>query len=263
MVLSVFEVGAIGLMVPGAGLVDAGFLVLAAVGLFVAGVVKGASGLGYSSCALPFLAAAVGLKTAIVLVVIPAMVSNIAVTWTAGHFMETVRRFWPFYVATLPGIWIGIQSLAVVDQRSAEIVLGLLIATYAVIALARPPVSMPATYERPLQWPAGLMNGYFTGLTGSQVLPLLPYMMALKLDAARMVQAVNLSVIVASAFMAIALMSSGLMTLPGAGMSIAAIVPAMAGIAVGVRIRKQLPLAHYRTVVLVILGLLGVGLVLR
>lgn len=53
------------------------------------------------------------------------------------------------------------------------------------------------------------------------------------------------------------------MTLPGAGMSIAAIVPAMAGIAVGVRIRKQLPLAHYRTVVLVILGLLGVGLILR
>ena len=111
--------------------------------------------------------------------------------------------------------------------------------------------------------PAGLLNGFFTGLTGSQVLPLLPYMLSLQLTASQMVQAVNLSVIVASGFMAVALYSSGLMTLPGAGLSIAAIVPAMAGIYLGVRIREQLPLAHYRTIVLVILALLGVGLIVR
>ncbi len=150
-----------------------------------------------------------------------------------------------------------------VDQRSAEIVLGLLIAVYAAISLARPPMAMPTSFERPLQWPAGLMNGYFTGLTGSQVLPLLPYMLSLKLDAGRMVQAVNLSVIVASGFMAIALFSAGLMTVPGFGLSMVAIMPAMAGIAIGVKIRERLPLTHYRTIVLVILGVLGMGLVLR
>ncbi len=86
MALSAIEVGSVVLFVQGWSIAELGFLIIAGVGLFVAGVVKGASGLGYSSCALPFLTAAVGLKTAIVLVVIPAMVSNIAVTWSAGHF---------------------------------------------------------------------------------------------------------------------------------------------------------------------------------
>lgn len=244
-------------------LVDGGFLIIATLGLFVAGVVKGASGLGYSSCALPFLAAAVGLKAAIVLVVIPAMVSNIAVTWSAGHFRESISRFWPFYLATLPGIWLGIESLSSVDQRFAEIVLGVIIVVYALIAVTQPPVYMPNGWERPVQMPAGLLNGFLTGLTGSQVLPLLPYMLSLHLTRAQMVQAVNISVIVASGFMALALFGAGLMTLPDAGLSIAAVIPAMIGTYLGVQIREQIPMTHYRTIVLVILALLGLGLVFR
>ena len=43
-------------------------LALAGLGLFLAGIVKGATGLGYSSCALPFLVSAIGLKPAMALV---------------------------------------------------------------------------------------------------------------------------------------------------------------------------------------------------
>ncbi|MEJ2118556.1 MAG: sulfite exporter TauE/SafE family protein, partial [Alphaproteobacteria bacterium] len=67
-------------------------ITIAILGLFVAGVVKGSTGLGYSSCALPFLATAVGLKTAIILVVAPAMMANVAVMWSAGYFRETLHK---------------------------------------------------------------------------------------------------------------------------------------------------------------------------
>ena len=43
-------------------------IALGAMGLFLAGFVKGATGLGYSTCALPFLVAAIGLRSAIVIV---------------------------------------------------------------------------------------------------------------------------------------------------------------------------------------------------
>ena len=61
-------------------------LALAALGLFLAGVVKGTTGLGYSSpCALPFLVSAIGLKAAIVVVgVIPAILSNVMVMSTTS-----------------------------------------------------------------------------------------------------------------------------------------------------------------------------------
>ena len=49
----------------------------------------------------------------------------------------------------------------------------------------------------------GLLNGALTGFTGSQVMPLMPYMLALNLEPALFVQAVNIAVVVASAFLGI------------------------------------------------------------
>lgn len=237
-------------------------IALATLGLFLAGIVKGATGLGYSSCALPFLAAAVGLKGAIVLVVIPAMASNLTLMWSAGHFRETLARFNYFYLCTIPGVCVGIFALTWIDQRIAEIMLGVLIIGYSFYSAFRPPLFLAERFQRPLQIPAGFLNGLFTGMTGSQVLPLLPYMLSLKLDPDRFVQAVNISVALSAAIMVIVLLISGLMTWPGFFMSILYIVPAMAGITIGTRIRRLIPAANFRGVVLFILAILGLFLII-
>ena len=88
-------------------------------GLFLAGFVKGATGLGYSTCALPFLVAAIGLRSAIVIVPIPAMAANIGLLFGAGHIKETLHRFWIFYAASIPGIFYGTTLLTRVDQAPA------------------------------------------------------------------------------------------------------------------------------------------------
>jgi hypothetical protein len=43
---------------------DVNLIVVAVSGFFFAGIIKGATGIGYSSCALPFLVASLGLKEA-------------------------------------------------------------------------------------------------------------------------------------------------------------------------------------------------------
>jgi uncharacterized membrane protein YfcA len=96
---------------------DVNLIVTAVSGLFFAGIIKGATGIGYSSCALPFLVASLGLKEAIVLVVAPAMASNVAVLFTTGSLKHSLRKFWPLYVATLPGILFGVFLLTWVDKR--------------------------------------------------------------------------------------------------------------------------------------------------
>ena len=78
-----------------------------------------------------------------------------------------------------------------------------------------------------------------------------------------MVQAVNLAVTIASGFMTLALLQSGLMSVPSLGVSVAAIIPAMAGIYLGTRARELIPVAHFRSVVLVVLGVLGLLLIAR
>lgn len=242
---------------------DATLLATAVVGLFAAGIVKGATGLGYSSCALPFLVAAIGLKPAMALIIIPALATNVSVAFSAGHFREIARRFAPLYVAMLPGIALGLGLLVYIDARVAVTMLGIVIIGYAVLALTKPRLALSKSAAAVLQVPAGLLNGVITGLTGSQVMPLFPYMMALDLDNDRLVQAINMAVLLASSILAAGLVVAGIMTLEIMLLSLAAVAPALAGCEIGSRARARIPAQRFRSIVLVVLLLMGVLLMVR
>lgn len=242
---------------------DWALLLVAGLGLFLAGIVKGATGLGYSSCALPFLVAAIGLKPAMALVIVPAMATNISVAFTAGHFTEIARRFSTLYMAMLPGIAVGVSMLVWVAQSMAVRTLGLIVMAYVVVTLLRPQFSLSPAFERALQLPTGFANGVLTGLTGSQVMPLFPYMMALDLDPNRLVQAINLAVSLASVSLAIGLFSAGILTPQLIVASTLAIAPAIAGVEIGTRVRRHIPAAQFRLVVLYVLLASGFLLLIR
>lgn len=61
-------------------------ILIIACAYLVAAFVKGATGLGFSTSALPILALGLGLKSAMPLVIIPSLVSNAIVMMQAGHF---------------------------------------------------------------------------------------------------------------------------------------------------------------------------------
>lgn len=242
---------------------DPVLLAVAAFGLFFAGVVKGTTGIGYSSCALPFLVPVVGLQTAIVLIVMPAILSNVFVALNAGHFREIVTRFWPLYLATPIGIVIGVAFLSSIDQRLAIAVLGFVIVAYAAISLAQPNLSLREPWDRILNAPVGFFTGLLTGLTGSQVMPLLPYMMALHLEPNRLIQAINLAVTITSIFLGAGLMLSGLMDIPTLGLSLFAVIPALVGVSLGNRARNLLPVLFFRRLMLLVLLAIGIMFIFR
>ncbi|CFX25517.1 conserved membrane protein of unknown function [Candidatus Filomicrobium marinum] len=242
---------------------DPVLLAVAAFGLFFAGVVKGTTGIGYSSCALPFLVPVVGLQTAIVLIVMPAILSNVFVALNAGHFREIAARFWPLYLATPIGIVVGIAFLSSIDQRLAIAVLGSVIVAYAVISLAQPNLSLREPWDRILNAPVGFFTGLLTGLTGSQVMPLLPYMMALHLEPNRLIQAINLAVTITSIFLGAGLMLSGLMDIPTLALSLFAVIPALVGVSLGNRARNLLPVLFFRRLMLLVLLAIGIMFILR
>jgi uncharacterized membrane protein YfcA len=242
---------------------DLNLIVVAVSGLFFAGIIKGATGIGYSSCALPFLVASLGLKEAIVLVVAPAMASNVAVLFTTGSLKQSLRKFWPLYVATLPGILFGVFLLTWADKRIPTQVLGFIICAYAILALLRPALTISPKIARAVQVPVGFSNGILTGFTGSQVMPLMPYMLALNLEPALFVQAVNIAVVAASAFLGVGLWMAGLMAAPELSLSVLAIAPALLGVQLGNWARRHIPASQFKSIVLAVLLLIGFSLALR
>ena len=230
---------------------------------FFAAFVKGITGLGFSTTCLPFLVLALGLKATLPLLIIPSLASNAIVMRDAGHFRETLRRFWPLFLAALPGVAIGLWLLDTVDARVSAAVLGVVLVGYCLFALANPHLALPQALQRPLAPVAGLLTGLINGVTGSQVMPVLPYLLSLKLDPNRFVQAINCSFSLSSIVMAIGLSRLGLMTLEVAALSMAGLVFVYAGVTLGNRARRALKPNQFRIAVLVMLMAFGGSLVFR
>jgi len=230
----------------------------------IAGLVKGATGLGFSTTCLPLLALAIGLEDALPLVILPSFCSNVLIMRAAGHFRETVIRFCWLYLSLLPGIAAGLFVLSEVGGGQAAAVLGVVLIVYGAHGLARPPkIALSSGAERWMSPVTGICTGFVNGLTGSQVMPLLPFVFALKLDPNRLVQTINISFTLSSVAMAAGLYLLGLFNAIDLGLSAIGTVPALGGAALGNAARKLLSPELFRRLVLVVLVALGAVLIWR
>lgn len=241
----------------------AGSLSIAIAGLFIAGVVKGTTGIGYASCALPFLATAIGLKAAMGLVIVPAMASNAMLLFTAGHLAATITRFWTLYVAIIAGVGAGSWGFTLIDQAIAAKLLGGVILLYGLQTILQPGFALGPRGETLLKVPTGFLNGLITGLTGSQVIPLVPYMIALRLKPSELVQGNNVAIIISSLFLGVGLLWSGVVAPGMLVLSCLAVIPALVGVQIGAVVRGHIHDRHFRTIVVAVLMLLGVTLIVR
>ncbi len=230
---------------------------------FTAAFSKGITGLGFSTLCIAPLALVLGLKSALPLLIIPSLSSNLMVMWTAGHFGETLKSYWPMYLASIPGVTIGIILLAWIDPLLSAAALGIVLLVYCGFAFKDPDYRIPMRLQRPLLAPTGFTTGLINGLTGSQVMPVMPYFLSLQLDPNRFVQAVNCSFTIASFVMIAGLSKLGLFTIQSTVFSTIGIVFVWIGIQVGTRVRNRLSPAAFRTLVLLVLALLGITLVGR
>lgn len=228
---------------------------------FFAATAKGVTGLGFSTTCLAIIALTVGLKNALPLLIIPSISTNLMVMVGAGHFPETVRRFWPMYLATIPGVLLGLWFLGAVDGPVAGLSLGIVLIVYCIFAYANPDLRLPRHLERPLQPISGLLTGMVNGATGSQVMPSMPFLMSLHMDKNRFVQTINCSFTLSSLIMIAGLAHLDLFTTNAVIVSGIGTVFAVVGIRIGERIRDKLDTNQFRLAVLTMLTVMGIALI--
>ncbi len=229
----------------------------------LAAVAKGVTGLGFSTTCLPFLALSVGLHRGLGLLILPSLASNFFVLLGTGELIRAVRRFWPLLLAALPGVGVGLWLLGTSGREVPGAVLGVVLIGYAGFALWRPDLRLAPRLERPLAPVAGFATGVVNGLTGSQVMPVLPYLMALHLAPALMLATINISFTLSSLVMAAGLSRLGLLDVQGLAVSAAGVPVVWLGVRLGAGLRRRLPQERFRQAVLAMLAALGAGLMAR
>ena len=142
-------------------------LALIAVTFLIAGTVKGLVGLGLPTVVLALLSSGIGLREAIALTLVPALVMNIWQAFAGGELVHILRRFWAWLIAICVGIWFGTSVLAGADVSVLTGLLGVLLVIYSVFSLATPQLPAPGQRERWLspifdQRMVGRRRGYDT-----------------------------------------------------------------------------------------------------
>lgn len=229
----------------------------------VAGLVKGVVGMGLPTVSLGLLALAFGPKEAIALMLVPSLVTNIWQGVVGGALVVLLKRLWSLLAMVCVGVWIGAGMLERADAAYVSAGLGLILVVYAAISLMTPQMGSPGHRETWLSPVMGGVNGILTGLTGTFVVPGVPYLQALGLDRMALVQAMGILFTTSTIALAVSLTGHDLLPRELGLLSAIALVPALAGMMGGQWVRSRLSEALFRKILYWSLALLGAYLAVR
>ena len=227
---------------------DPATLTIVLLALLFAGTAKGIVGFGIQVAALPVLTIALDLLAAMAIMLLPTVASNVWQAAVGGYARELLRRLWLFLLAVPIAVYFGSLLLVRIELAWLTAVLGLVLITYATLALCGFRMSVARRHEIWLGPIFGAVKGLIMGMTGSSVVPGTMYLQSLKLPRDMLVQAMGMLYMVAAAALAVAMQIHGLLNLKLGAYSLLAVIPALLGMWLGQGIRRRLPEILFRRV---------------
>lgn len=215
--------------------------ILAAVAavFLLAGLVKGAIGMGLPTVAIGLLSLAMTPARAAAILVVPSLVTNVWQALAGGNALALIRRLAPLLAGICLGTFVGALWLPSASGGQATVWLGVALVVYAALGLVKVHFKVPPRHETWLGLVMGGLTGAITVTTGVFVLPGVPYIQALDFDRDKLVQALGLSFTVSTVTLALALSHAGEMRLSLAGAALAALAAALVGMVIGQILRGR------------------------
>lgn len=223
----------------------------------VASFIQGFTGFGVGLLAMPLLISLLGIRQAAPTGAIIIFTIIVATLLRYRHHL-TLRDVMPLWIASVPGIPVGVYALSHVGERLLVTVFGLLIIGYALFALFSPRV--PAFRGRLWGPLFGVVAGFCTGAYNGSGPPAIVYGTGRRWEPDRFRSNLQAFFIINSGVVNLTHLLHGNITgavlrnyaaaLPGAAIGL------LAGFALAARFRA----ARFRKTVLWILLLLGVGM---
>lgn len=232
-------------------------LVILAVVFFIGGLVKGVIGTGLPTVVVALLAAFFDVRTAILLLMAPAIATNAWQAFSGGAFVRLVVRLAPFLAAIFCGVLLGLYVLSNAGDRFLIGMLGAILCLYAVASLLNFRLPKPGPLEVQASAVTGLVNGTITGMTGTFVMPAVIYLQVLGFDRRELMQAMGITFLFSIAVLTLLIGIQAKLSPEYGVLSVLAVLPALAGQRAGQAIRDRLPEETFRRIFLV--GLCGLG----
>ena len=238
-------------------------LIFASVVFFLAGIVKGVTGMGLPTVAMGLLGTVMPPVRAVAFQIVPNFVTNFWQLFTGPDFRGLWRRLRTMMIALIFGTALGIGALTHGEGKWTAFGLGVVLMIYAGLGLFHYHAPPPGRHEKWLSPVLGLLTGLLGGATGSCIIPAVPYLQSMNLEKEELVQALGLTFTVSNIVMTIGLFWGGALHLEGLGLSVLMVIPALLGMWAGGHIRRRVSQQTFRRWFLIALFLLGLQLALK
>jgi uncharacterized membrane protein YfcA len=235
---------------------DTAFLAVICGVFFLGGFVKGVIGLGLPTVVMGLLSIAMPLAQAAATVVIPAVATNIWQMLAGPALAALARRFALMMLGVVVGTFATVGLLTQSTSVAAG-ALGAVLAAYGVFGFVPVRLEVGLSAERWLSPLVGLATGAISGATGVFVIPSVPYLNSLRLGKEKLIQAIGIHAFVCPLALGCALAFRGRFETGLAASSIVALLPALAGMYAGQRVRGRLRPEIFRRWFFA--GLIGLG----
>lgn len=231
--------------------------------LFAGGLVKGVAGIGLPLVAVTLLTFFLPAQTAIILLAIPVLISNVIQMLQGGSVLASLRRFWPLILTTVLFTIFGTSLLKNLDGESLALSLGFLTCSLSVVLLVSPSFTIPARLQRPLAPVIGALAGFIGGVTSFYGPPLMLYLLGLNLPRDHFVRAIATVYLGAVIPFTLSIAAHGLLGQREFLASCAAMIPVYIGMEAGRRLRGHIPEQRFKQGVLALLFVVGCVIIIR
>lgn len=238
-------------------------LLLIALIYLLAGLVKGVIGFALPLVSVSLLSIFVPVEQALALNTVPLLITNFWLALQGGNGLLLLRQYWWLILFLAIGIFAGANIVVAIEKHTLLLVFGISVILLSLLERFRPPVKLPDRFATPTGVLAGLVSGIFGGLVSAMAAPVAIYLTARRVPKDEFVTTVGVIYSCGALFLILAFGSVEILTTENAPLSVAAAVPAIAGLLLGARIRGAVNQEIFQQLVLLGLVLVGLNMVRR
>ncbi|GLQ06124.1 sulfite exporter TauE/SafE family protein [Sneathiella chinensis] len=231
--------------------------------LLCGAIVKGVSSFGLPTIAMPIMILVLPLPSAVSVLVVPLILSNLVQMSIAGDIKRSIKRHWNLYLPTLLSLPVGVYFLTSADTHLLTLVVGGVLTFVSLLELAGIQLKVLSRHETVFAPAIGIVSGIIGGMTTLFAIMPIFFLITLGLTKERFVSAVSVLLFSGSVVLAISLQRTAALGSLELVYGLIGMIPIYLGIKLGTHLRNYVNPDHFKKGVLSLLFLIGCSMIIR
>ena len=239
------------------------FILLLSSIFLLAGIIKGAAGLGLPTAAMGLMTITIAPRMAIALLIFPLIFTNAWQIYRSGNIYPTFKKYFTFIFMLIIFVWLTVNKTTEVSDNILIGFLGASVLLFVIANIFKNAPFIPIQHDQKAQIISGFFAGVMGGLTSVWAPPLAIYLAARRIPKEEFVRVSGLIFFIGSIPLLLAYLAQGHLNKELSVLSIFLLLPTFVGFWLGEKIRNKMSEIVFKKFILVLFLIMGLDLIRR